>query len=79
MESEHGLVKCHSRWTIASIDSGEDVCYRLGDILFFAVDPVGVQGHLASFPCVFFLNMWMNFDQTCIDTLLGKQKEFIRF
>ena len=27
----------------------------------------------------YFLNQWMNFDPTCIDTLLGKRKESIRF
>ena len=25
------------------------------------------------------LNQWINFDQTCLDRLLGERKEFVRF
>ena len=41
----------------------------------FGADPVG---RLCSFIAVhYFLNQLMDFDQTCIDTLMGGQKELI--
>ena len=51
---------------------------KVGDI-GFGVDPVRV----ATFQCCYLLNQWVNFDQTCIDTLLlgggGRGGESIKF
>ena len=47
-----------------------------GDIAFGA-DPVGVG--VASWLHFYLLNQWVDFDQTCIDTLLGQGKEVITF
>ena len=43
----------------------------------FGVDPVDI--HIASCLHSYLLNQWVDFDQTCIDTLLGGGKEMIRF
>ena len=44
----------------------------------FSADPVGVGVRLAH--CLHsLLNQWVDFDQTCTDTLLGGRKEVIRF
>ena len=50
---------------------------EVGGHIAFGVDPVGV-GHLRSFLSAFYLlNQWVDFDQTCTDTLLGGGKEVI--
>ena len=49
---------------------------RLGRHIVFGADPVGVG--LASFTR-YLLNRWMDFDQTCTDTLLGGRNKLIRF
>ena len=46
-----------------------------GGYIVFGVDPVGV--HFFT-PVHYFLNQLMDFDQTCIDTLLGRRKELVR-
>ena len=51
--------------------------------LVFGVDHVHVSGgsiHTGSFFSVpYLLNQWMDFDQTCIDTLLGRGNMMIRY
>ena len=39
----------------------------------------GWRWRLLSFLCIIFWTNWWNFDQTCIDTLLGGGKELLRF
>ena len=47
-----------------------------GGHIIFGVDPVCIRG--ASFLCIIFLR-FMDFDQTCIDTLLVGGEEHIKF
>ena len=65
-----------------------------GEHIVFGVDPVGICGRVrvgvgireASFPLNvqnrvsvhYLLNQLMDFNQTCTDTLLGREKEVIR-
>ena len=48
----------------------------VGGYIVFGVDPVG--GHFLVF-LHYLLNELMDFNQTCIDTLMGGGEELIRF
>ena len=53
-----------------------------GGYVVFGATPVGVGfgvGIRFFVSVHYLLNQWMDFDQTCIDTLLGEGKELIRF
>ena len=55
---------------------------RVGGYIVFGADPVGVRVGVCEhcFVCVHYpLNQLMDFNQTCIDTLLGRGEELIRF
>ena len=51
---------------------------EVGGYIVFRADPVGVSVGIRFFILVhYLLNQMMDFDQTCIDTLLGEGEQLI--
>ena len=52
---------------------------RVGVDIVFGVDPVSLASASPFISMCYLLNQLMDFDQTCIDTLLGRGEELINF